>query len=107
MRFIISKFGGEEETMFNYCGFGDFTLTALNDLSRNRTLGLLIGKGFFTDYISEKVVLEGKIAVNVFVEEIAKKRGIKTKNLMLKELYKVFNDEKYDINNFVSNITVI
>jgi len=107
MRYIISKFGGEEKTMFNYCGFGDFTLTALNDLSRNRTLGLLIGKGFFTDYISEKVVLEGKVAVNVFVEEIAKKRGIKTKNLMLKELYKVFNDDKYDINNFVSNITVI
>ena len=107
MRFIIDKFGGEELTMFNYCGFGDFTLTALNDLSRNRTLGLLIGKGFFTDYISEKVVLEGKVAVNVFVEEIAKKRGIKTKNLMLKELYKVFNDQKYDINNFVSNITKI
>ena len=107
MKYIISKFGGEESTMFNYCGFGDFTLTALNDLSRNRTLGLLIGKGFFTDYISEKVVLEGKVAVNIFVEEIAKKRGIKTKNLMLKELYKVFNDEKYDVNNFVSNITVI
>lgn len=107
MRYIIDKFGGEELTMFNYCGFGDFTLTALNDLSRNRTLGLLIGKGFFTDYISEKVVLEGKIAVNVFVEEIAKKRGIKTKNLMLKELYKVFNDEKYDINNFVTNIVKI
>ncbi len=107
MRVLISKFGGEEYTMFNYCGFGDFTLTALNDLSRNRTLGLLIGKGFFTDYISEKVVLEGKVAVNIFVEEIAKKRGIKTKNLMLKELYKVFNEEKYDINNFVSNITNI
>ena len=107
MRVIISKFGGEEYTMFNYCGIGDFTLTALNDLSRNRTLGLLIGKGFFTDYISEKVVLEGKVAVNVFVEEIAKKRGIKTKDLMLKELYKVFNDEDYDINNFVSNITTI
>ena len=46
--FEISKFGGKEETLFNYCGFGDFSLTALNDLSRNRTLGLLIGKGFFT-----------------------------------------------------------
>ncbi len=107
MRFIISKFGGDENTMFNYCGIGDFSLTALNDLSRNRTLGLLIGKGFFTDYISEKVVLEGKVAVNVFVDEIAKKRGIKTKNLMLKELYRVFNEETYDINNFVSNIVYI
>ncbi len=104
MRCVISKFGGKEETMFNYCGFGDFSLTALNDMSRNRTLGLLIGKGFFTDYISEKVVLEGKIAVNIFVEEIAKKKNIKTKKLMIKELYHVFNDEKYDMANFVSRI---
>ncbi|MCF6171795.1 MAG: hypothetical protein L3J66_12520, partial [Bacteroidales bacterium] len=88
MRCVITKFGGKEETMFNYCGFGDFSLTALNDLSRNRTLGLLIGKGFFTDYISEKVVLEGKIAVNIFVEEIARKRNIKTKKLMIRELYR-------------------
>jgi len=104
MRFVMSKFGGKEETMFNYCGFGDFSLTALNDLSRNRTLGLLIGKGFFTADISEKVTLEGKIAVNVFVEEIAKKRQIKTKKLMMKELYNVFNDEDYDITNFVNKI---
>jgi glycerol-3-phosphate dehydrogenase (NAD(P)+) len=104
MRYIMTKFGGKDETMFNYCGYGDFSLTALNDLSRNRTLGLLIGKGFFTAGISEKVVLEGKIAVNVFVEEIAKKRQIKTKKLMLKELYRVFNDENYDIKNFVNQI---
>jgi glycerol-3-phosphate dehydrogenase (NAD(P)+) len=104
IRFIMTRFGGKEETMFKYCGFGDFSLTALNDLSRNRTLGLLIGKGFFTSDISEKVVLEGKIAVNVFVEEIAKKRNIKTKNLMLKELYKVFNEPDYDMANFVNRI---
>jgi len=107
MRIIMTKFGGKEETMFNYCGFGDFSLTALNDLSRNRTLGLLIGKGFFTTDISEKVVLEGRIATNVFVEEIAKKRNIKTKNLMLKELYKVFNDPNYDLANFVNKIVAI
>jgi len=107
MRYVMSKFGGKEETMFNYCGFGDFSLTALNDLSRNRTLGLLIGKGFFTSDISEKVTLEGKIAVNVFVEEIAKKRQIKTKKLMMKELYNVFHDEDYDIANFVNKIIYI
>lgn len=107
MRVIMTRFGGKEETMFKYCGFGDFSLTALNDLSRNRTLGLLIGKGFFTTDISEKVVLEGRIATNVFVEEIAKKRNIKTKNLMLKELYKVFNDPNYDLANFVNRIISI
>jgi glycerol-3-phosphate dehydrogenase (NAD(P)+) len=104
MRYIISRFGGKEDTMFNYCGFGDFSLTALNDMSRNRTLGLLIGKGFFTDYISEKVTLEGKIAVNIFIDEILKKRFIKAKRLMMYELYKVFNDDTYDMANFVNNI---
>jgi glycerol-3-phosphate dehydrogenase (NAD(P)+) len=107
MRYIISKFGGKEETLFNYCGFGDFSLTALNDLSRNRTLGLLIGKGFFTSDIPEKVVLEGTIAVNVFIEEIAKKRQIKTKRLMIKELYRVLNEDDYDIKNFVSQILAV
>ncbi len=107
MRYIISKFGGKEETLFNYCGFGDFSLTALNDLSRNRTLGLLIGKGFFTTGITEKVVLEGTIAVNVFINEIAKKRQIKTKRLMISELYRVLNDENYDIKNFVNQILAV
>jgi glycerol-3-phosphate dehydrogenase (NAD(P)+) len=107
MRYIISKFGGKEETLFNYCGFGDFSLTALNDLSRNRTLGLLIGKGFFTSNITEKVVLEGTIAVNVFINEIANKRQIKTKKLMISELYKVLNDENYDIKNFVNQILAV
>jgi len=104
MRYLLSRFGGKEKTIFNYCGFGDFSLTALNDMSRNRTLGLLIGKGFFTDYISEKVVLEGKIATNIFVDKIAKKRNIRTQELMLKELYRVFNDKQYDITGFVNRI---
>jgi glycerol-3-phosphate dehydrogenase (NAD(P)+) len=104
MRYIMSKFGGKETTLFNYCGFGDFSLTALNDLSRNRTLGLLIGKGFFTSDIPQKVVLEGTIAVNVFIDEIAKKRQIKTRRLMLKELYRVLNEPDYDIKNFVNQI---
>lgn len=104
IRYLLSRFGGKEKTIFNYCGFGDFSLTALNDMSRNRTLGLLIGKGFFTDYISEQVVLEGRIATNIFVDKIAKKRNIRTKELMLKELYKVFNDKNYDISQFVSRL---
>lgn len=104
MRYVIGKFGGKEDTMFHYCGFGDFSLTALNDMSRNRTLGLLIGKGFFTDYISEKVTLEGKIAVNIFIDEILKKYFIKAKKLMMYELYRVFNEENYDLANFVNNI---
>lgn len=103
MRRLISYFGGQDQTIFNYCGFGDFSLTALNDLSRNRTLGLLIGKGFFTQGISEKVVLEGRIAVNVFYNLLANCCKPEINYPLITELYKVFNEE-YDIKKFVGRI---
>lgn len=103
MRQLIKTFGGQEETIFKYCGFGDFSLTALNDLSRNRTLGLLIGKGFFSQDISEKVVLEGRIAVQVFYEELEKRQLTGVNYPLMTELYKVFNTD-YDIGKFVNNI---
>ncbi|MBK9292671.1 MAG: NAD(P)-binding domain-containing protein [Bacteroidetes bacterium] len=103
MRSLLVRFGGKEQTIFNYCGFGDFSLTALNDLSRNRTLGLLIGKGFFTHGISEKVVLEGRIATNVFYELLAGMGQDESDYPIVAELYKVFNSA-YDIKKFVKNI---
>jgi len=103
MRQLLLHFGGRKKTLFNYCGIGDYALTALNDLSRNRTLGLLIGKGFFTDYISEKVVLEGRIAVNVFHEELQLSEKEPPPYPILKELHKVFSSE-YDISKFVGNL---
>lgn len=103
MRSLLLLFGGTKKTLFNYCGIGDFALTALNDLSRNRTLGLLIGKGFFTDNISEKVVLEGRIAVNVFYDEMGK-MGVNPKDYpIINELHKVFN-QHYDKSAFVINL---
>ncbi len=42
------------------CGLGDFCLTSLSDLSRNRTLGLMIGKGFYdSETMNKSVVVEG------------------------------------------------
>lgn len=103
MKDILLKYGGKEDTMFKYCGYGDFGLTALNDLSRNRTLGLLIGKGFFTNDISDKVVLEGKIAVSVFCDEFAKSNARSCHYPIMSELYKVFNGN-YDVSNFVNQV---
>jgi glycerol-3-phosphate dehydrogenase (NAD(P)+) len=103
MRQLLIHFGGQEKTMFNYCGFGDFTLTALNDLSRNRTLGLLIGKGFFTADISQKVVLEGRIAVNVLCTQL-NQQGVACNSFpLISELHRVFNQD-YEIEHFVNRI---
>jgi glycerol-3-phosphate dehydrogenase (NAD(P)+) len=106
MRKILLQFNGREETLFKYCGYGDFTLTALNDLSRNRTLGLLIGKGFFTEHVSHDLVLEGKVAVNVFYEEISKILDVQKEFPIIGELYKIFNDD-YDVSGFVNNLLVL
>ena len=92
-----------ELSLFNYCGYGDFTLTALNDLSRNRTLGLLIGKGFFTEQVSHELVLEGRTALNILYREIAEKMNVEKQFPIIAELYQVFNN-KYDISTFVNNI---
>ncbi len=101
MRLILLDNGGKLETMFNYCGFADFNLTSLNDLSRNRTLGLLMGKGFFSQDISNRVLLEGKVAVEVFCEERYSFNEVEKKYPIIAELYKVFNDSDYEISDFI------
>ena len=66
-RVLLRSLGGADDTLFLACGFGDLCMTSLNDLSRNRTLGLLIGKGFFSaDYKSNSVILEGLNAIDMF-----------------------------------------
>ena len=103
MKKALVWFGGKEETLFNYCGYGDFSMTALNDLSRNRTLGLLIGKGFFTEHISHELVLEGKTAVNIFYSELSSQIDTQQNFPMIAELHKIFSG-KYDVSRFVTTI---
>lgn len=104
MRQLMTIFGGEEATMYNYCGFGDFSLTSLNDMSRNRTLGLLIGKGFFNSCMSDSVVLEGRIAVDVFYKKLIDNQ-IDTNNFpLMSELYHVLNERSYPTRNFIKRI---
>ncbi|MCX6268214.1 MAG: NAD(P)-binding domain-containing protein [Bacteroidetes bacterium] len=103
MRKVLLYFGGRADTLFNYCGYGDFTLTALNYLSRNRTLGLLIGKGFFTEHVSHELVLEGKTAADVFYQEISKTVSVEDHFPIIAELYRIFHT-KYDISLFVNTL---
>ena len=104
MRRLIITFGGENSTMYHYCGFGDFSLTALNDMSRNRTLGLLIGKGFFNNCMSDNVVLEGRIAVDIFYKKLIDNQIDTNDYPLMCELYKVLNDPNYPTRNFIKNI---
>jgi glycerol-3-phosphate dehydrogenase (NAD(P)+) len=103
MRNILIHLGGHEETMFHYCGIGDFGLTALNDLSRNRTLGLLIGKGFFNEGIPNKVVLEGRIAMSILLTKLAESNMPETGYHMMLQLDKVFAGDT-DIADFVNKM---
>jgi len=69
IRILLKALGGKEQTLFLGCGYGDFGLTALNDMSRNRTLGLLIGKGFYnSDVTKSNVVLEGLRTIDLVAE---------------------------------------
>jgi len=69
IRILLQSLGGHQDTIYLACGFGDLCLTSLNDLSRNRTLGLLIGKGFFSsDFQQNTIILEGLNAVNMVYE---------------------------------------
>lgn len=68
MRRFLVTFGCDEETFFRYCGMGDLGLTSLNDLSRNRTLGLLIGKGFNVDQTTSSTVTEGYRTIRLMGE---------------------------------------
>ncbi len=90
IRIILKFLGGKEETLFLGCGFGDLCLTSLNDLSRNRTLGLLIGKDFFNfNDNSNNTILEGVRAIMIMNNLLPKQ---------LKRSLPIFNK----LNNFFS-----
>ena len=107
MRKALVLFGGNSDTIFNLCGIGDFGLTSLNDLSRNRTMGLFIGKGFIKDLMSNKVTLEGQHSLNIFYEKIKNfnENQHPAENFpILFELYKLMNNYDYDRRIFIYNI---
>lgn len=74
MRELLKLYSCSEETIFCYCGLGDLGLTALNDLSRNRTFGMLLGKGFlFNEEKNAQTVIEGKRTIKLIAESVREK----------------------------------
>ena len=106
MKILLLSLGGNQDTLFLSSGFGDFCLTALNDLSRNRTLGLLIGKGFFnTELLSSSVVIEGVNSIKIIYDLIP--ANIKSRTPLLNTLHSYFenNNEvmKLDLDYLFNN----
>jgi len=98
MKKVITYLKGKEDILFKYCGIGDFGLTALNDLSRNRTLGLMIGKGFLSANTKSNVILEGKRSLKIIYKKT------KSQNfLIINTLFKIFYKGS-PISNFLENI---
>jgi len=96
-RILLKSVGGSEDTLFLACGFGDFCLTSLNDLSRNRTLGLLIGKGFFNaDYKSNSVILEGLNAIEMFHDLVVDKE-LNDKLPLFNKVYSFFANQETEL----------
>ncbi len=58
---LVAKLGGDRQTVSGLSGVGDMVLTCTGDLSRNRTVGMRIGKGESLAQIlsSMKMVAEG------------------------------------------------
>lgn len=101
MRALVTLFDCDSETIFNYCGIGDLGLTSLTDLSRNRTLGLLIGKGFSNDPKSSTVI-EGLRTIKL-IGEFVQQRQIEHKFILLDSLYKLVYGG-FSLNDYIVSV---
>lgn len=102
MRSGLKLFGCSENSIFSYCGIGDLGLTSLNDLSRNRTLGMLLGKGFVVDNNNSQTLVEGKRTIKM-IGELTQEKGIASDFPILQALYKLLYTDS-DINDYYVNI---
>jgi glycerol-3-phosphate dehydrogenase (NAD(P)+) len=74
---LVETMGGEQMTVSGLSGVGDLVLTCAGDLSRNRTVGLRLGKGESLDDImaSMKMVAEG-VRNSISVSALARHAGV-------------------------------
>lgn len=74
---LVAKVGGDSQTVSGLSGVGDMVLTCTGDLSRNRTVGLRIGRGErLADILaSMKMVAEG-VRNSISVCALARRAGV-------------------------------
>jgi Glycerol-3-phosphate dehydrogenase len=89
MKMLLKLYDCDDSVIFKYCGIGDLGLTGLNDLSRNRTLGMLIGKGFTYDQNgSSATVVEGHRTIKL-IGELTRQRQMEADFPIVQALYRL------------------
>jgi glycerol-3-phosphate dehydrogenase (NAD(P)+) len=103
MKKFLALFECSTDTIFCYCGIGDLGLTSLNDLSRNRTLGLLMGKGFSIDNSgTSATVIEGSRTVKL-MGEITRQKGVQEEYPLVQALYRLMYEGE-SINDYMAAV---
>lgn len=72
---LIEKFGGNGNTVDDYCGFGDIITASTLNVSRNHTLGVLYGQNIIVDEKASGVLFEGKNTI-IIMKELCEKYNI-------------------------------
>ena len=92
----------DEETIFRYCAIGDLGLTGLNDLSRNRTLGMLIGKGFDYSTGNTATLVEGHRTIRL-LGELTREKGVDKDYPIVQALYRLMY-EGASLNDYILSV---
>ena len=90
---IGTKLGAKPETFYGLTGLGDLVLTCTGDLSRNRQLGIQLGKGKTLKEITAemKMVAEGVLTVKSAYSMIKK---FNVQAAIMEETYSVLHENK-------------
>lgn len=74
---VVQAFGAKQETVYSFAGIGDLVLTCYGSLSKNFTLGKLLGQGaLLHDISSEGVFPEGINTIQSLIQ-LAEKKSLK------------------------------
>ena len=105
---ILNEFSDDKDLILKFCAFGDFNLTTNSDKSRNRTLGMMVGKGMLN--ISEfnpSIIFEGLKSIKAIKE---KSNNSKLNVPIVKFVYDSLNKSgniKFNLNKLLSEIKTI
>jgi glycerol-3-phosphate dehydrogenase (NAD(P)+) len=78
MNHIVNNVARDKDLIHKFCCFGDFNLTTNTDKSRNRTLGLMVGKGLLKmNEFKPSIIFEGMKSVKA-IKKKSKQLGLNT-----------------------------